>query len=343
MTEWPIFDKLITNVKSHTTVEIPLGPCTAFVSPNNQAMKTALGSDAPRLAFTGKHPIGPHPTNLAGLMDEHNEQLTSVLENGKSTCRFAMTMVNGKAKKPTHQIEGPLSQVDPSSLIPTFAYRELITFGSAKMREAVFSRFGGRVSKLPAPRGLTDEQEQIWEHAASQQRGGPAERLSALVSHFRKEKLRLGREAKSLDQQPTDLDESLPGDPSGAELLPSLRAELAEAYRREGQQRSSVSQAQLDEAEMNFKRTEAEGQTLAAELQESANRIKEIEDRDLPNTIKALDYAKKTIQAHVDKQPRDVSSLPGKGLITALERFIQAGADTCPCCLADNVDLKAIR
>lgn len=335
MDRWPVFTKLVTNVKSAEEITVDLGPLTAFVSKHNRALKSALGSDAIRLALTGKHPIGPNPSDLIGLAGPEATELTATLANGEAAAKFSMPIKDGKAKRPSVSALGPLATLDDSGreqLIPTLAFRDLISLGAARSREAIFRRFGG-ASAAPVPPGLTDAQTKLW-NAAVPASGDVADRLTAAAAHFRSEKLRLGREIKALEGT------SPPAEAvAGVEQIATLRERYRDAVRLEEARRAFRPITGLAEAEAELARAAAVVAVKLGQLRETQAGV-DVKKANLARLKAVLPAAKTEMErlratAHAFEE----ASAPLVGLTAAVRLFVGRGLALCPCCGTSGVDL----
>lgn len=239
------FDYLAGNTKSRFEHRLT-SKCIAFVGKNRRGKTARL--DAVRLALTGKHPVGPHGTDLFELAPENALSLSAALRGpGDLKSEFRVEVEGGKPRKPPEKPDrgGSLKAIEamPGSdklfenMMPTLSMRDLIR-GSTLTREAVFRRWGD-ITSLPTPRGLTEEQLELWrkgrdEVKASKPKADVAEVLSGMSAYFRKVKLEKGREIKALEKLLKERDEKLAPAAAGAEDLPRLKEQLqaAEAWER---------------------------------------------------------------------------------------------------------------
>jgi hypothetical protein len=197
------FTTLMTNVKAPQRT-MTLGACTAIVSPRNRAGKTAT-LDAFRLALTGKHPIGSDAVDLIGLTPD-GQFPYAALRGERAQAAFQFP--DGR-RTPEVTVTGELQAVaDRTTLLPLVSFKDLLTLGTAKARDALFARFGdGKLFEqaLVAPKGMTDEQGKLWDAAlAGDGRLGSNDtvvRLSLAGSWIRSHKNALGKQTTSLEEE----------------------------------------------------------------------------------------------------------------------------------------------
>ena len=232
--------KHFTHIKSNVKVPVDsdLKQLNLVVG-DNRSGKSSVVTDAIRLALTGKHPIGHHAKQLAGLAPTDAEQLYVELTNGNSQAKFYVDNLQSKPKKPRHSspYEGgmPLAVAD-----------EILSYDKAKARAAIFTRFG-EVKKVPTPGALDSAQKSMWKEGLKEVTGADAaERLAELSKWMRREKLARGREVKALEREIEELKNEAA---EGIEELGTLEAQLEAAQLYEAQERSRVL---IDEYEEKF-------------------------------------------------------------------------------------------
>lgn len=232
------FEYLSGNVKGRFEHQLT-SRCVAFLGPN-RAGKTAR-LDAIQIALTGKHPVGPHGTDLFELAPENALTFHQVLRGPDGLkSEFKVEVEGGKPKKPPEKPErgGALKAIEllPDSdklfenMMPTLTMRDLIR-GSTLTREAVFRRWG-KITALPTPRGLTEEQLGIWSKTADEaKKAKPKADTAAVLSEmsrlFRTKKLAAGDSVKALEKLVKDREATLVPAAAGAENLPALKKQLA--------------------------------------------------------------------------------------------------------------------
>lgn len=255
------FDYLAGNTKGR--FEHRLGAkCVAFVGKNRRGKTARL--DAVRLALTGKHPVGPHGTDLFELAPENALSLSAALRGpGDLKSEFRVEVEGGKPRKPPEKPDrgGALKTIEllPGSdklfenMMPTLSMRDLIR-GSTLTREAVFRRWGD-ITSLPTPRGLTEEQLSLWnkgrdEVKLTKPKADVAEVLSGMSAYFRKTKLEKGREIKALEKLLKEREEKLAPAAAGSEDLPRLKEQLlaAEAWERAATLRTRKAEIEAEAA-----------------------------------------------------------------------------------------------
>ena len=252
----PPFDYLSGNVKGRFEHRFT-SRCIAFVGPNRRGKTARL--DAIRLALTGKHPVGPHGTDLFQLAPESALSLSAVLRGAELSTSFVVEVEGGKPRKPPERpdrtgvlktIEGlPGSDRLFENMLPTLSMRDLIK-GATLTREAVFRRFG-EISALPVPRGLTADQLAQWQLAEAEVRKTKttmdvAEVLSGMSAYFRRMKLERGREIKALEKLLKEREAALVPIAAGSEDLPQMKKQLQDAEAWEGTAELRVRKAEIE-------------------------------------------------------------------------------------------------
>jgi hypothetical protein len=225
------FERLSGNVKG--LIDVELSRFTAFTG-TNRTGKTAH-VDAIRLALTGEHPCGPHGSDLMELAPEGATSLSSVLEGPSGRLSFTVLTENGKAKKPQPPgRDGLLASLDAADfehILPAQSLAGLISLGSDLGREAIFKRFGEIEGDMPSPRGLTPEQQELWdigtkEVKAENPKADMAEVLSGLAAWMRSKKLALGREIKPLERSLKEREGELASTGAGGEQVDQWKRQL---------------------------------------------------------------------------------------------------------------------
>lgn len=249
------FTKLTTNVKTQICDE--LGPITAFLGANFSGKTARL--DAIRLALTGKHPVGPHGSDLMELVPENAASLFATLEgpSGMSTFKLNIDAAKGKAEKPLPAerfglFRELMTDADMENILPAQTMSSLIKLGSTLGREAILKRFGD-ASSVPTPRGLTDAQTALWTEGltavkAAAPSADASTQLAELSSWMRQRKLELGRNAKSLDKLIKDREAQTTATAAGTEQLPQWKKQLveAEAWERAASLRQRKAQIEVE-------------------------------------------------------------------------------------------------
>lgn len=232
------FKRVISNLKGRD-IDVTLGAATAFVSPNNRAGKTAV-LDSIRLALTGKHPIGPHAVDFAGLTADGSMPRAQLI--GASA--EAMFEFPSGTKTPVLQAKGDFmhfSAIERAEMLPLSTWRELLFLGAAKAREELFRRFGdnpqldpAKAAPLNPPSGaaLAASQLALWEKAvtAAGAAGDTVERLAAAGSWLRSHKLTLGKRLKALEDEKKRLHDAQLASGVGLgtdDLLPVIEQKIA--------------------------------------------------------------------------------------------------------------------
>jgi hypothetical protein len=228
------FTRLRANVKG--PIDDQLAPITAFCG-ENRTGKTAR-IDAIRLALTGKHPAGPHGTDLIELVPEGAPGLFCELDGPSGKTSFIVEVEGGKAKKPgvserSDLLKASIGEKDLEHILPMQSMRTLIDLGSTLGREEIFKRFGS-ITSVPQPRGLSDGQKGMWTQGLGEVKGekpkaDSAEILSLVGAWMRKKKLALGREITALDKLIKEREGAIAKNTAGAEELPKFQAQLKQA------------------------------------------------------------------------------------------------------------------
>ncbi|APU88860.1 hypothetical protein Rctr197k_029 [Virus Rctr197k] len=232
------FNYISTNIKGRSEHALT-SRCVAFVGRNRRGKTAQL--DAIRLALTGKHPVGPHGSDLFELAPENALTLFASLRGPNTSTAFTVEVEGGKPRKPPEKPDrtGALKTIEGLSgsdklfenMLPTLSMRDLVK-GATLTREAVFKRFGN-ITSLPTPRGLNKEQLTLWEKARDEVQQAKtqdtAEVLSGMSAFFRKSKLEKGREIKALEKLLKEREAALVPAAAGSEELPKLKKDLADA------------------------------------------------------------------------------------------------------------------
>lgn len=227
------FTRLRSNVKGRE-IDLPLGQLNAVVG-DNRSGKTAV-TDSVLLALTGRHPIGPHGSDLLELAPVGASQLYAELSNENETALCLVQIEKGKAKKPQHELTGGklimLTTEQREQLLPMHSVRELLALGTAKAREAVLHRFGDTASGTLLPLGLPPASRATWDAGLQECSPGlsTVAKLAQLVAYFRGKKLEVGRARKPLERRIDELQTTLSLLP-GAEMLPELERQYQAALR----------------------------------------------------------------------------------------------------------------
>ena len=222
------FQRVRSNVKMRE-MEVPLGPCTAIVSERNRAGKTAV-LDAFRLGLTGKHPVGPHAADLAGLTVDGSYPWVK-LTGGSASTHFRF---EGGRKTPDLSLSDAFANIPPeklASLLPMVSVSELLSLGTAKAREEVFRRFGGvaMAADVKAPVVLTEEQLKLWQQATAYVQGSALDKLTGAGTWLRSFKSQLSGRIRALEAEQQKLREMQAAAAAGTatdDLIRTLQAKL---------------------------------------------------------------------------------------------------------------------
>lgn len=266
------FNYLTGNIKGTFTHELT-SKCVAFVGRNRHGKTARL--DAFRLALLGKHPVGPHASDLLELVPEGAAGLHVAVRSPGAASSYSVVIEGKKPKKDAkpnrdgllrvvEQLPGGEARIE--SCLPSLSMRELIAQGSTLSREAIFQRFG-HITAVPSPRGLNADQKALWaEGLAAVRSDNPkadtAQVLTEVSSWFRKRKLALGREAGALEKLITQREAALGPEAAGSEELPQLRAQYEQALAWERA-------ASLREARKSLEAQVVEYRAKVAPLQEA--------------------------------------------------------------------------
>lgn len=230
--KYAAFTALLANVKG--PVNITLGPKTAIVGKNRTAKTSIL--DTIRLALTGKHPIGPHPVDLSELMPPNAQRLHVAITGPSGEGRLLMEAPDGKARKPKHTLDitPPLLPTHADNILPLDSVGELLRFGTKRAREALTRRFGVS-DAIATPRGLSNEQLELWSEAQDEHpETDPALLLVEMSKWFRGEALARNKRAAQLEESIATRKARLADEVVGVELISDYEAKLkrAEAWER---------------------------------------------------------------------------------------------------------------
>lgn len=205
-------------------MDLRLGDCTAIVG-LNQTHKTSI-LDTLTLGLTGKHPIGPYPTDLAELLPPNAEELFVTLEGPTGCVDWRLEAPGGKARRPAApaaegEYAAALALHDP---LVMRHIGELLTFGKDRMREALMSHWGPADAAVPEPRGLSAAQRDVWARAKRE----CADDLAAMAKWFRSRARTLNDQARKrsewIAQRQPAADEA-----GGVEVLQQYEQQLATA------------------------------------------------------------------------------------------------------------------
>lgn len=243
------FSRVTSNVKTQH-MDIKLSACTAIVSERNRAGKTAV-LDAFRLALTGKHPIGPHAVDLAGLTPD-GELPAATLSGEKAGSSFAFPDARKTGVLTALGEFQALSAAEIDGLLPLVQHRELLTLGTAKAREELFQRFGDKSAvQTVAPVGLSPEQVALWNAALQNSAGHDSvEKLAAAGAQMRSIKRTLSAQLKALEEEKLRLHATQVGVGTPTDdLLREVQRKL-DIHRVLAQTQASRNRAQQTEAQL---------------------------------------------------------------------------------------------
>lgn len=310
------FEKLITNVKGPRT-EYDLAPCTVIVGPNRAGKSTIL--DTIRLALTGKHPVGPHPVNLAHLAPPDAKQLFAELHARDGSLAWRMDFdTSGKARKSKGvAAQGAWSTVSSElrgqSLVLDCG--DLAGFGTERMRRAVMERFGD-LDELPSPGALNQKQLDVWQAAVDAcPNGTPSERLARMQQWFKSTAKAKGDDAK-LKASTIETLRGYTAEVGGADVLAQLESQLELAREHE--------RAVDDIARRDTLRSQLDDINTAIAL------LEQVDVTQVRETLQQLAQRKTEVNARLTKA-------------RALADLFARADSGCPCCGNTGVDVHEMR
>lgn len=178
------FDRIVANIKGD--IDYALKPCTVIAGRNKRGKTSVL--DTIRLALTGKHPVGPHASNLAELAPSDALRLHAKLYGPSGNVAWEMESEDGRWKKPRPPLfSGALRDLtaDQRRACLVLDHGDLLSFGADRMRRTITERFG-ELEEVPTPEGLNADQLAAWNSARlnTQTKADPSEQLVAMQKWF---------------------------------------------------------------------------------------------------------------------------------------------------------------
>lgn len=308
------FESLRSNVKG--LLDIQLGPCTCITGGNRIGKSSVL--DTVRLAVTGKHPVGAHPSDLLELAPAGADQLYAELAGPSGRLAWRMDIHQGKARRSQGVMaEGFFSRftAEQRASMLVLDHNSISDFGAERMRRAVMARFGD-LDAVKEPAGLNEMQRTLWGQAVNaNQKGDAAERLGAMQKWFKSAAKQKGDEAKRKEHTVQTLQQHT-ADVGGADVLSILQAKLRDAQAFEA--------AQASRLQRDKKR---------AELEDVNARIRALEDVDADSI--------RTELAELSQEIDEANSALTRG--RALASLLERADRVCPCCGTEGVDLDLMR
>ena len=302
------FTNLKANIKAATSID--LEPCTCITGSNTVGKSSIL--DTIRLALTGKHPIGAHPSDLAQLATEPDpDKIFAALSGPQGSVGWVMSFEEGKPKKPkSPRKTGVFETFSDAALQQSLVldHRSTLSFGAERMRRAVMSRFG-ELESIKAPRGLNPGQQAVWDTAVEKTIGSePSDQLVAMEKHFKTTARVLGDQAKSKETLINSLRAQIV-DTAGPELIQQLQARIDKLERVQAQ-RDNIEHASRLKSEIS-------------DLEQQLAGLPSIDTSELDQDIKTLQQ----------------SISIAESLLILLGR---AQSPSCPCCGSADFDSKAM-
>lgn len=222
------FTRLQTNLRG-TDQDITLGRRTAIIRPNRSGKTSVL--DGVRLALTGKHDIGGHPSDLAELLGPGQNELYATLTASDGTyARWALqrNVEDGTVKRP--KAPAGTYPIGDAPLALTTA-RSVLALGKDKFREELLRRFAS-AALVATPTGLNAQQQQLWAASLAAVSGSLADLPAELRTRQREQR----DNAVALHAKLAALDAELAATPSV--VVPAAQLEVAREWHRAAPQRA---------------------------------------------------------------------------------------------------------
>jgi len=161
----PYIETIETNIKEAPR-KLTLAPCT-FVTGLNRTGKSSI-LDAFRLLFTGKHPVGGHPSDLIDLVPPGQQSLYvyGTGDRPSDLIAWKMNIEEGLPKKPHPPAGKGVFNHSKLAECLVLDHGAGLRDGAEKMRRRLVDRFGD-LTQLPTPIGLDPEQQELWKEGAS--------------------------------------------------------------------------------------------------------------------------------------------------------------------------------
>lgn len=308
------FERLTSNVKG--PIDIELAPVTCIVGANKVGKSSIL--DTIRLALTGKHPVGPHPANLAELAPEGSTRLYAELHGSAGSLVWDMAITDGRPRKSVgvigHGEFARMSAAARQSMI-VLDHASFMGFGPERMRRVVMERFGDIEAVQPPP-GLNADQVSMWQAAQIAAKGDASEQLTSMQKWLKSTAKTKGDEATQKERTIAAL-RAHTADVGGADVLAMVETQLTQAVAWDAAERDRAEHARLSNAlvDVNAQLTELEAVDTSADRAQLKDLLLEKADAE-----RALTNA--------------------RNLAILIER---ADGSTCPCCGTEDVNLGVLR
>ena len=308
------FERLISNVKGTTDIE--LAPTTCIVGANQVGKSSIL--DTIRLAITGKHPVGPHPSDLMELAPEGSDRLYAELHGSSGSLVWDMAIDNGRPRRSVgvigHGTFAGLSAAVRQSML-VLDQGVFMSYGAERMRRVVMERFGDLAS-VSAPPGLNAEQLSLWQRAQSEASGDASAQLIAMQKWLKSTAKQCGDAAAQRERTIETL-RAHTSDVGGMDVLTQVEEQLSRATAFESAHAARARAARLQQ-----------------ELDDIDNQLQKLLAMDVASEraeLKKLKSEKTGIETALTNA-RNLAILIGR-----------AQGSACPCCGTEGVDLDNLR
>lgn len=305
---------LETNIKNAPR-RLRLEPCT-FVTGLNRTGKSSV-LDALRLLFTGKHPVGGHPSDLMDLVPPGE---TSLYVHGvgvapSDVVTWQMNIVEGLPKKPKPPAGRGAFKHHRLAESLVLDHGAGLSDGAERMRRRLVDRFGD-LSDLPTPLGLDPEQLALWKEGASScaHAKDVAAQLVEMTRWFKAQALERNKRA---DQCESVISKMTPNEDDI--LMESVRSAVA-------------AQIEKAKAQERYDRDAPLRAAVQARVDDVNRQIEDIVSKRTEGLLSEVEWAEKK-KAEVDRRLQHLRTLK-----TLVESARKAGGDQCPVCRGQNPD-----
>lgn len=330
------FTHLDADVKEDLSLD--LGPCTLILGPS-RSYKTAI-LDAIRLALTGRHRIGPHPSDLIGLAASKSKGITVSLQGPSGFANFVLRVRDGAPREVQwpDDFEGDLKKLTADDLrrvVPSEAVKDILGMGDARSREVVLKRWGPKEGVSMLPEHINADQLELWETARKAvlaEHGDDASAATVLAgigAWMRKAAGGKTKVANKLDVDITAARRSMAEQGAGGENLEELKTLREKALKWE---RSELDRKRADT--LRTDKTEAEKAVATLESKVAASKLQGVAQ------AKALEEATKAAQAKLGELTEKLQTdRAGEAFGVRLLGFVTPALATkkgCPICLSPH-------